>query len=163
MPRLSAVQGNVGLILLVTIGSWWLASAALEIGSGVDDVAGVSARGTMVLVISQWLAIALFAPHASASMSENNQSAATNLLSVTVPLWPLLAVLWLSSRVSLVVIIGSQLGAMALAGSLVLIARLAARATTDAELAHLLSVAIGLVAAVVIWVGRASLAAWMLP
>ena len=77
-------------------------------------------------------------------------------------LWPLLAVLWLSSRLSLVAILGSQLGALALAGGLVLAARLAARTTTDTEIGHLLRVATGLAAAGVIWTARASLAGWIL-
>ena len=163
MPRLSAVQGNIGLILVVAIGTWWLASVALEIGSGLDDVAGLGARAAIGLVIAQWLAIALFAPRVSTGTSSSDLSAAMHLLSVTAPLWPLLAVLWLSSRLSLVAIIGSQLGAVILTASLVLGARLASRIATDAEVAHLLRVAMGLAAAAVIWLVRGSLAGWMLP
>ena len=35
MPRLSTMPGLVGLILVVAMGSWWLASVALGVGSGL--------------------------------------------------------------------------------------------------------------------------------
>ena len=163
MPRLSAMQGAVSLVLVVSVGSWWLASLALGIGGRLDDVTGLAAQAAVVLLIAQWLAIALFASHVSKNASTNWQSVMASLLSVTVPLWPFLAILWLSSRLSLAVLIGSQLGAVALAGSLGLAARLAARTTPNAELGNLFRVATGLAMAGMIWIARSSLAGWVLP
>ena len=62
MPRLSGMPGLVGLVIMVAIGSWWLTSVALGIGGGLDDVTGLAAQAAIVLVIAQWLVIALFSP-----------------------------------------------------------------------------------------------------
>ena len=163
MPRLSAMHGNVGLILVVAVGTWWLAGAALEIGGGRDDVAELGARAAVLLVTAQWLAIALFAPHVDIPAPTSYRSAALSLMSITAPLWPLLAVLWLSSRLSLAAVIGSQLGALALAACLVWATGLAAPARTGTELGQPFRVAIGPAAAGILWTARAPLAGWMLP
>lgn len=161
MPRLSAVPGIVAASLVTACAVWWLSSIALQIDAGLTDVAELSARAAAVLILAQWILIALFATLLAAAIDTRSPPAMANLLTVTMPLWPLLAVLWLTSKLSATGLIATQLGALALAAGMILLGQAVTRKMPGDELRQLLSVATGIAIASLIWIARAPLINWV--
>lgn len=160
MPRLSAIPGLVAGALVFTCAVWWLASVALQSDGGLTDVTELSTRAAAVVILGQWILIALLATPVSSAIDVQKPPVLANLLATTLPLWPLLAVLWLTSKLSATTLIASQLGAMALAVGIILLGQAITSEKLGAELRHLLSVAAGIAIAAMIWMARTLLISW---
>ena len=161
MPRLSAIPGLVAAALVAASAVWWLASVALQSAGGLTDVAELSARATAALILAQWILIAVLATQIPSVILVQESPALANLLAATMPLWPLLTVLWLTSKLSAITLVGTQLGAMVLAAGMVLLARAITRNKPGDELRQLFSVASGIAIASMIWLARAPLISWV--
>lgn len=164
MPRLSAIPGLVSASLAAAIGVWWLASVALQQDGGLTDVADLSAGTAAVVILAQWILIALLATQTPPAVDRQITPAVATPLAATMPLWPLLVVLWLTSRLSAVTLIASQLGAIALAAGMILLGHaLTSQKKSGNELRQLLSAAAGIAIASMIWTARTPLMNWVSP
>ena len=77
---------------------------------------------------------------------------------MSLPLWPLLVILWLTSRLPWVTLVASQLLALSLAAAMFVLAGAIRRKVHDAELQQVLCTAAGIACALLIWSLRAPLA-----
>ena len=161
MPRLSAIPGLVSSALVAATAVWWLASVALQLGSGFADVTELSTHAAAMVILAQWILIALFVAPACAVFDTQPPRVHANLLAMTLPLWPLLALLWLTSKLSVITLIVSQLGALSLAVAMLLFGRAIASKKLNAELRQLLSVTAGIAVAAMIWLARTPLFSWL--
>lgn len=157
MYGLSARPGLVTSALVLCVGVWWLAGIALQSGGGNPDLHELSATAAVVVILAQYVLIALLPAPATVA----SRSGALNILSSLFPLWPLLALLWLTSRLSLTVLFFSQIVALLIAFTMILAARLLAGKIHDAELQQLATVAASVVFASGVWLMRAPLVAWL--
>lgn len=155
MLRLSAKPGLVMAVLVSAIGTWWLAGVALQLGSGSADLHAWGARAAAAVILTQWMLIALLTAPA------RSDSQAGSLLAVSLPLWPLLALLWLTSRLSAIDLVASQLLAVLLAMLMIVIAKLITTSIRGAEVRQLATAAAGVVLAAMIWAARGPLIAWV--
>ena len=118
----------------------------------------ISEQGAVALVLGQWLIIGVFAGHLD---HKTYSATAFTALSFVVPLWPLLALFWLTSAVSILILAATQVAAFTLVVALVRIAAAISRRCADKELQILLRSATGIVVVAAIWVLRGPLAAWV--
>ncbi len=158
MSRLTPTAAWPALALLLAAGTWWLANISLQAGSGFSAAPAISAQAAFALVLGQWFLISLFASHGN---SQNSSATAVASFNFVVPLWPLLALLWLTSDVSITTLVQSQLIAFILAAILAVVGTRVARLNIDAEYRTLIFSTVGIIAAAVIWVGRSQLHAWV--
>ena len=82
-------------------------------------------------------------------------------LSFVVPLWPLLALFWLSSAMSAVTLLVTQVVALALVVAAVSVGGVVERLRIDAEWRSLLRSLVGIALAAGIWTTRDPLQAWL--
>jgi len=163
MPRLSAVPGLVAASLLAAGGVWWLASVALQLDGGLTDVTELSARTAAFVILAQWILIALFAAHTEPAPDTPTAPGLASLLAATMPLWPLLVVLWLTSKLAAFTLIATQLGAIALGAGMILLNRAFKSRSSGNELRKLLTAGTGIAVASVIWMARTPLIDWVSP
>ncbi len=158
MSRLTPTAAWPALALLLAAGTWWLANISLQAGSGFSAAPAISAQATFALVLGQWLLISLFASHGD---FRNISAATVANLNFVVPLWPLLALLWLTSDVSITTLVQTQLIAFILAAMLAAVGKRVADLNIDAEYRTLIFSTVGIIAAAMIWIGRSQLHAWV--
>ena len=159
LSRLTPTAGWLAAALFLVAGIWWLANMSLQAGSGFSGAAVVSAQAAYALVLGQWFLISLFASHGE---SRRFSAATFETLDFVVPIWPLIALLWLTSELSIATLVQTQLVAFGLAAALAVVGAGAARLNIDREYCKLLRSTIGVVAAATIWIGRDQLHAWMI-
>lgn len=157
MRRLSARPGLIASMLVLATAAWWLGRIALELGSGSANLNLPGAQAATVLITAQWLLIAFL----TTTIAANSKTGPLELLATSLPLWPLLALLWLTSKLSIFALIASQLVALLLATALALVGKTIAANVRDADFRHLASVAVGVVCATIIWLARAPLTHWI--
>jgi len=159
MSRLTPIGGFLAAALFLAAGAWWLANMTLQASGGFAAAPMVSAQAAVALVLGQWLLIALFAgqPGSTGTLS----TSAASGLSYIVPVWPLIALLWLCSDLSVVTLVATQAIAFTLALAMAWIGAGVERMRIDAELEIMLRSAIGIVVAAAIWTGRSQLHAWV--
>lgn len=159
MPRLTLTAGWPAAGLFLAAGSWWLASMSLQARHGFLGVPVISGQAAFGLVLGQWLLIGLFAGNGDSSRSFS--AGAVAALNFVVPLWPLFALLWLTSDLSFAMLVQTQLVAFILATVMALVAGRVARLSVDRDYGTLLRSAVGLLVAAMIWAGRSHLYAWV--
>ena len=159
MSRLTQTAAWPAAALFLAAGSWWLASTSLQARVGYIGVPAISAQAAFSLVLGQWLVISLFAGSGDASRSFWAGTVAA--LNFVVPLWPLFALLWLTSDLSLAILVQTQLIAFMLATTLIVAAGRVARLSIDREYRSFLRSTVGIVVAAAIWMGRNQLHAWV--
>ncbi|MDH3748009.1 MAG: hypothetical protein OER97_07350 [Gammaproteobacteria bacterium] len=166
MPRLSAMPAILGGAIVFAVASWWLASIALQGRAGYADAATLSAQAASVAIFIQWLAIALIARSVSAT---SNGTASlwvwewVSMLAVVLPFWPLLGLLWLTSKLSAITLVASQLIAVLLAALMLVASRAIASLPVGAELRQLLTITASVAVVAVIWLNQSRLAEWVSP
>ena len=159
MSRLTLTAGWPAAGLFLATGSWWLASLSLQARNGFSGAPLISAQAAFSLVLGQWLLIGLFAGNGGSSRSFS--AGAVAALNFVVPLWPLYALLWLTSDLSLAILAQTQLVAFVLATVMILVAGRVERLSIDRDYRTLLRATVGLLVAAVIWAGRSHLHAWV--
>ena len=150
MRGLSAAPGLLSGTLVFAIATWWLAGIALQLGTDPGGLHLHTTQAAVVLVLGQCLLVALSTPTVARSRAD--------LLAMSLPLWPLLVVLWLTSRLPWTTLIASQVIALLLAAVMLAIAGAIRRKVRDTELQQLLCISAGVACALLIWSLRAPLA-----
>ena len=144
--------------MFLAVGTWWLANTSLQASDGYAYVPAIGAQGAFILVLAQALLIGLLAVH---NASEKRSTAALDALSFIVPVWPLLALIWLTSDLSMLAIAASQLAAFLLAFAAGAIGRRISRLSMSLEARAMLRGAAGMAIAAVVWLARGQLHAWI--
>jgi hypothetical protein len=158
LSRLTPTAGWLAAALFLAAGTWWLANMSLQAGSGFSGAPVVSAQAAYALVLGQWFLISLFASHGE---SQGFSAATVASLNFVVPLWPLIALLWLTSELSITTLVQTQLIAFTLAAVLAVVGTRVAHLNIDHEYRMLLRSTVGVAAAAAIWIGRSQLHAWV--
>jgi hypothetical protein len=160
MYRLSHTSSWPVAALFLAAGTWWLASVGLQAGTAFLWVPNISVDTTFVVVLGQWLIICLCAGRAAKFRCSAFSIA---VLGFVVPLWPLLALTWLSSDLSFLTLTLTQLMSIFLAAAFGLFAQVVSKLNISNELRRHLRTAAGILVAAVIWSQRHVLHAWLLP
>ena len=159
MSRLRGSSSLPVAALFLASGSWWLANVALQAGTAFVWVPVVSADAIYAAVLGQWIVICLFTRCAE---DGSISSRALAVLGFVLPLWPLLAVAWLSSDIGLVTLLQTQLLAIVIAIAFVALGHLLSRRGPGTERSEILRNAFGVVAAAITWSQRQALHEWLL-
>lgn len=158
MSRLTPTAGLIAVALFLATGTWWLANTAMQTNSGFVGVPIVSAQAAFALVLGQWLLIGLFATQEDAGTFAG---AAAVALSGVLPLWPLFALLWLTSNLSVATLAATQVIAVLLAVAMTVIGAGIERMRIDGEMRMMLRMTAGIVTAALVWTGRGQLHTWV--
>ena len=158
MSRLIPIAAWLSAALFLASGTWWLANMSLQATSGFSGVPDISAQAAFALVLGQWSIIGLFAGHGS---YQGSSAATVANLNFVVPLWPLFALLWLTSELSIATLVQTQLIAVTLAAALTVFGSRVAILNIDHEYQMILRSTLGIIAAAVIWMGRGQLHTWV--
>lgn len=158
MSRLTPTAVWLAAALFLAAGTWWLANMSLQANSGFSAAPVVSAQAAFALVLGQWTLVSLFASHGE---SRGFSATAVASLNFVVPLWPLIALLWLTSELSITTLVQTQLIAFTLAAVLAVVGSRVAQMNIDHEYQMLLRSTLGIIAAAVIWMGRGQLHTWI--
>ena len=158
MPRLKPTSAWPALGIFLAAGTWWLANISLQAGSSFAAASAISAQAAFALVLGQWIIISLFASHGDCRTFSPTAVASLNFV---VPLWPLLALLWLTSDVSMITLVQTQLIAFTLAVILAVVGTRVTRLNINEEYRTLILSSVGIIAAMTIWIGRKPLLEWV--
>ncbi len=158
MSRLTPTAGLLAAALFLAAGTWWLGNVSLLARAGFAGLPILSAQAAFTLVLGEWLLIGLFACRLG---SASSAGLAVSGLSFVVPLWPLLALFWLSSAMSAVTLLVTQVVALALVVAAVSVGGVVERLRIDAEWRSLLRSLVGIALAAGIWTTRDPLQAWL--
>ena len=158
MPRLTPTSAWPALGIFLAAGTWWLANISLQAGSSFAAASAISAQAAFALVLGQWILISLFASHGDCRRFSATTVASLNFV---VPLWPLLALLWLTSDVSMITLVQTQLIAFTLAVILAVVGTRVTRLNIDDEFRTLLLSTVGIIVAMTVWIGRSRLLEWV--
>jgi hypothetical protein len=146
--------------LFLATGSWWLANVALLSRSAYVDVPALSAQTSFLLLLGQLLLIGLFAVHNDPGRVSD---AVLGAVAFSLPLWPLFALLWVTSQLSLSSLVVSQVAAVILAALMTVAGRWIVRVTPDRELGSIIRSAAGVSMFALAWGCRGPIQGWMLP
>lgn len=158
MSRMTKSFSLLTAALFLGTGAWWLSGMALQVNGGFAAAPAFSAHASFVLVLGQLLMISLFMGQTSGgSPSDITLSA----LCCAVPLWPLIALLWLTSDLPLAILVASQVAALLLAGFVVLGGLAIDRVGFDRDQKALLRSATGVLVAAIVWAARNQIHEWI--
>ena len=158
MSHLTPTAAWPAAALFLASGTWWLASMSLQASSGFSGAPVISAQAAFALVLGQWIFVSLFASH---NGSQGSSATIIASLSFVVPLWPLFALLWLTSELSIETLVQTQLIACTLAAVLTMVGSRVEQTNIDHEYQLLLQSAVGITAAALIWTGRGQIFIWV--
>ena len=158
MPDVTSSRSFVVAVLFLAAGTWWLANTSLQASIGYANVPAVATQAAFVLVLGQALLTGLLAVH---NAPDKWPAAALDALSFVVPVWPLLALMWLTSGLSMFAIAVSQLAAFVLAITAGSAGRRISRLAISVEARAMLRGATGTAIAAAVWIGRGELHAWI--
>ncbi|WP_405234309.1 hypothetical protein [Lentisalinibacter salinarum] len=162
MQRLTAAPGIAVFLLVAATSVWWLSSLALVPPSLPGASVAISATAATACITGQWILIAVLTPFwtpRDTPMSE----ALPILAAASLPLWPLLAMLWAATGIDTLTLAATQAGAAALFGVVLLGRELISRLPVGEETAQPLAVALGASVAAGIWLARSPISNWVQP
>ncbi len=159
MPRVSAIPGVVGALFVLAIATWWLANVALQVHVSFANVPAMSLRAAGIAVLGQWMLVALVTRpgHGETALRDGLASA---LLAI-VPLWPLLVLLWQTSKLSALALALSQVIAVAIAVLVLVVASLLSRTSIELANQQLFRMSAGIVLAAAIWLLQSPILDWL--
>lgn len=174
MSRLMPMPAILGSAMVFAIASWWLASVALQGRAAYTDAAALSAQAASAAILVQWIAIALIAQSANATSNGKVRLwfwEWVSMLAVVLPFWPLLGLLWLTSKLSATTLVASQLIAVMLVALMLVAGRAIASISASSsasnfmgtELRRLLAAFTSVVVVAIIWLNESRLAEWVSP
>ena len=158
MPDLTSRHSLVVAALFLAVGAWWLANASLQASIGFANVPGFGVYAAYVLVLGQAMLIALLGVH---DTPDSWRDASLEAASLIVPMWPLLALIWLTSDLSMITVATTQVAALILAIFVASVVRGVSRLDVGNETRAMLRAAAGVAIAAVVWIGRGQLHAWI--
>ena len=158
MSHLTPTAAWPAAALFLASGTWWLANLSLQASSGFSAAPVISAQAAFALVLGQWILVSLFASH---NGPQGFSAATIASLNFVVPLWPLFALLWLTSELSIGTLVQTQLIAFTLAAVLTVVGSKVEQMNIDHEYQLLLRSTVGIIAAAVIWIGHGQLHTWV--
>jgi len=170
MSRLMQMPAILSSAIVFAVASWWLASVALQGRTAYADAGSLSAQAASAAIFVQWIAIALIAQ--SANVTSDGKLRLwfweyLSMLAVVMPFWPLLGLLWLTSKLSATTLVATQFMAVMLVALMLAAARAIASISTSisigAELRRLLTVAASVAVVAIIWFNQSRLAEWVSP
>jgi len=162
LQRLSAAPGVAAFLLAAATSVWWLASLALVSPSEPGATAAISSTAAAACVTGHWILIALLTPLWTPRGTPLVE-ALPLLAAASLPLWPLLAMLWAATGISILPLAATQAGAAALFGVVLLGRELIARLPIGEETTQPLAVAFGASVAAGIWLARSPISDWVQP
>lgn len=145
---------------LVPLSAWWFGQLFVLSPVTSPAVAHLSLQAVQTVLVAQVLCICLFAPHwiePDSSIANNGSTVAASLL----PAWPLIAVLWLASGVSVAALAGTQLLAGGIGLALILIATGVRRSAARGEMLRMLQTSLGVTAASIAWLLHETWLQWL--
>jgi hypothetical protein len=163
MSNLIAAPAVLGTLAVFAIACWWLPNLALVGRAGFYETASLSSGVAAVAVLTQYLVIALLANVLDNSddfvPTSTNRMAGTlnrcwSMLGAVMVFWPLLLMLWLTSRLSAAVLVTTQIVAIAIAALIALAATTIASLQLARENRVLLSSTVAIAMAAIIWLNR---------
>ena len=158
MHELTSTRSLAIAALFLAVGSWWLANASMQANIGYAYVPRIAAQAAFALILGQALLIGLLAVHnAPGTWSATMLDAS----SYVVPAWPLLALLWLTSELSLPMIATSQVAAFAFAIAAAFVGTRVSHLAVGSEARTLLRGATGIALAASVWLARGQLQVWI--
>lgn len=158
MQDLTSTRSLVVAALFLAVGAWWLANTSLQASIGFANVPAFGVHAAHVLVLGQALLIALLGVH---DTPDTWREASLAAVSFIVPMWPLLALIWLTSELSMLAVATSQTAAFVLAIAVASIARGISRIDVGNETRAMLRAAAGVALAAAVWIGRGQLHTWV--
>lgn len=162
MQRLNAAPGIAALLLVAATSVWWLASLALVPPSQPGATAAISSTAAAACITGQWILIALLTPLWVPRGAPLNETLPV-LAAASLPLWPLLAMLWAATGIATLPLAATQAGAAAVFGVVLLGRELIARLPIGEESTRPLAVAFGASVAAGIWLARSPISDWVQP
>lgn len=142
-----------GLALAIAIALWWLGSTRLALDHGTD--AGQSAADALsALLLVRGMALAILSVRAGALYGW--RQGATAGLGLIAPSWPLVALAWSASAISLTQVALAELLLLAGSAALPLIGLGLRRSVRRVELAAMAGTGVGTALAAALWVARGS-------
>ncbi len=156
---MSAIPGVVGALFVLAIATWWLSNVALQVQLSFANVPATSLQAAGIAVLGQWMLVALVTRpgHGDNALRDGLASA---LLAI-VPLWPLLALLWQTSKLSALTLALSQVIAVAIAVLVLAVATLLSRTSIALANRQLYRMAASMVLATAIWLLRGPILDWL--
>ncbi len=158
MQRVMSRHGLVIAALFVAASAWWLANTSLQASIGFANVPVLGAQAAFVLVLGQAMLIGLLAVQ---HVPDTFRTAVLAAGSLVVPVWPLLALIWLTSELSMFAIASTQVAAFLLAVAVALAGKGVSRLAVGDEPRELLRTALGVAAAAALWIARSQLHLWV--
>lgn len=162
MQRLSAAPGIAAILLVAATSVWWLASLALVPPGQPGATAAISSTAATACITGQWILIALLTPLWIPRGAPLNETLPI-LAAASLPLWPLLAMLWAATGIATLTLAATQAAAAALFGVVLLGRELIARLPVGEETTQPLAVALGASVAAGIWLARSPISDWVQP
>jgi hypothetical protein len=152
---MSATPALLTLTYLIPVSTWWFTQLSVQPSSS-----GLfSLRVLETLLITQLLCLSLFLPQWIESKDEIRQHA-TSIAASLLPCWPLIALLWLATGVSVLALVVWQVVAVVIGLAVALVALALQRFRVDDEPLRLMQSSLGLVAATFVFVTSADWLQW---
>lgn len=158
MQRVMSRHGLVIAALFVAVSAWWLANTSLQSSIGFVNVPALGAQAAFVLILGQAMLIGLLAVQ---HVPDTFRAAVLAAGSLVVPVWPLLALIWLTSELSMFAVASTQVAALVLAVAVALAGKGVSRLAVGDEPRALLRTALGVAAAAALWLARSQLHLWV--
>ena len=158
MPDVTSRRSLVAAALFLAVGAWWLANTSLQASIAFADVPAFGAHAAFVLVLGQALLIALLGVH---DMPDTWRATSLAAVSFIVPMWPLLALIWLTTELSMLAVATTQLAAFVLAIVAASIGKGLSQLAVGSDGRAMLRAAAGVAIAAAVWIGRGQLHAWV--
>ena len=154
----------IGAGLFAAVATWWLANVALQGDAGFTRVPILSTDAAGAAVLAQWMLVALFAAFYCDDEGDDPMSAKSaglHVLAIALPLWPLFALLWLTSELSARTLLTTQFIAVAIGAIMYQLIRGIAVSRFGLETQRLLAAAAGGAVALIVFVNRTALFDWL--